>query len=212
MQKQKIAFAVLAFAVLMVGIVGFAEVDKQAKKASIVENTQRVVKIDEDFLRSAVLEKKSADLLKIGAIEGGREFIATLDTLTKMFAFETEKTPNGIILSFSGVSTGDALHPYYGFFATENEKVTKIFWSTGAFGSLVSAENREVQVKNTGVIPWNTKDKWENYGDFSPITLRSVNGEDYIAPGAIGIFTLTTESPNFAPQNLAHEYIVEMSQ
>ena len=118
---------------------------------------------------------------------------------------------DGVIPSFSGVAN-NVIHPFHGFFEKKNGEISKVHWSENGKAELIEKSYGVIKLKNTGIIPWNTEDRWENYVNFFPCTLESENGEKYVQKGEIGIFHFKEiEGERFIPQNLRHEYLIEVN-
>ncbi len=200
-QKDKIIISVIFIAVIC-GFLLFMRAKNFAEqnKASIIEEKNQI----ETFLERTILRESLEELEKI---EGSQSLINDLEKNKNLFDVNFEEVPGGVMVSFLGKGEGNTLHPYFGFFETKNDVVTKIHWSKNGKAKLINQNGNKIELKNTSDFAWNTEDEWENYVDLRIINLESENGNKYIMPGEVGVFTAKT-SGEIAPKNTNHEYLI----
>ncbi len=139
------------------------------------------------FLKQGELEKLSAT--EFFRYQGFYEFFQDVQHCSIITEVTTHSTSTGFWLHFFCTSSGNSLHPYFGFFQTEGVK--EVLWGRTPRGKVLSQKGQEnkkiLAIENISSVPIDTNSIWTNSeGNVIDVSAQSNKGE--VLKGEVALF------------------------
>jgi len=186
----------LCFSLLLIGFFYKTRDDFSEKFLAKITNYRFS---EADFLREKIIDLKVNNLKNyFQNIPGNEKFINDIEKISNIIDYQILEIENGIFINFSGnFIESDVLHPFFGFFSKENNKINKIFWGENGIGEILETQQEnnlwKIKAKNIGKIPWVFEDVYQNFRNKNSISLQKLPKKEAVYPGEIGIFYADNE-------------------
>lgn len=118
------------------------------------------------------------------------EFQQDVLSWSEIIEKKTDMVDRGFFLSVKATTTGNTIHPFWGYFSVKNGKISKTDWGEDAYGIILPVPMKTsddeyfvATITNMGPYPWPTDDTWINDAEQEEVVIAPENKKDFIAIG-----------------------------
>jgi hypothetical protein len=162
--------------------------DKADLSASIISSPVHVIA---KKVANETSKKNIRQLMNLlPSSEETNEFLKNVGMWSDIVEIKTDVVGRGFFLSVLSSTTGNTLHPFWGYFSVNNGTISEVIWGKDSYGiigtTLIEQAGDEFNIAsltNMGPYPWSVEDTWINEAAQEEVVLVSEQQKKSIGMG-----------------------------